>query len=66
MEVASGRGYGKRSAGREKMIKRFFFYRVHMDRAGITIDQGMINPLPVFPDLTVPSPPRPNLALAGT
>jgi hypothetical protein len=48
------------------MEERLFFYRIHVDGAGIAIDQGMINAPAILPDLTFPSPANPYLALAGT
>ena len=66
MQIASGRGDGKRAGGREKMIERFFLHRIHVNGTGIAVDQGMINPLPILPDLTIPSQARADLALTGT
>jgi hypothetical protein len=54
MQIASGCGYGKGTAGREEMIERFLFHRIHVDGTGVAIDQGMINPLSILPDLTFP------------
>jgi hypothetical protein len=51
VEIAARGGYGERTAGRQYVIKWFLLNRIHMNRTGIAIDQGVIFPADVFPNL---------------
>jgi len=65
MEIASRRSDGKRTTGGQKVIKGFFFYRIHMNGTRIAVNQGVIDPLPVFSNLTVSPSARGHLTLSG-
>jgi hypothetical protein len=55
VEITTSCGYGKRTAGRQHMIKWFLLNGVYMNCTRIAIDQGVILPADVFPNLAISS-----------
>jgi hypothetical protein len=65
IEIASGGSNGERLAGREQVEKRFFFDGVDMNGARISVDEGIIFSILVFPNAAISALAVCHFALAG-
>jgi hypothetical protein len=66
VEIAARRGQGEGAAGREDVKERFFLHRIHVDGAGVAIDERVIAAVHVLTHAAVSPFTRSHLAKSGT
>jgi hypothetical protein len=66
VEVAARRGQGEGATGGEEVEERFFLHRIHVDGAGVAIDERIIAAVHVLTNAAVSPFTRSHLAKSRT